>query len=452
LANLNGELTPKPGKALTVDGLRKKYVELAKETTLDMARDLEGTGVTDYALVFAYQRLGHTLSTMGASEEARQQYLIAVDLTRKVLQDKQDDKARFNLGFLLHELGDATLKAKGDASAAVACFGEALALNSAVLGKLPKQPTNDEERKRAADAPNYQKKYLHRLLESARRMWDPAASQQWLPVALAHWQAQSRANPKDKVPRSALAEIHSLLGEACSWSGDWPACQEHHQAAIKLCTDLVEDFPEDWTFPGDLAVVCAAYGDAYLHQGQTEEAGQLYQKHLAGAENALALEPNSQMVKMELAHCYQRLGVFLVRHGNPAKGAELLARSMEFWEQLMTQQKRAGIADHAATCVAWARGGKYKEARARADLLLELEPKDPLVLIETARCFALCIPGCPADKHALTDKAVELLGQAVEQGYRNATALATESDWLEIRPHAKFQQLLEQAKQHTTAK
>jgi serine/threonine protein kinase/tetratricopeptide (TPR) repeat protein len=452
LANLNNELTPKQGKALTVDGLRKKYVELAKETTLEIARDLEGAGVTDYALVFAYQRLGQTLSMLGTHEEARQQYLIAVDLTRKVLRDKQDDKARFNLAFLLNELGDATLKAKGDASAAIACFGEALELNSAVLGNLPKQPANDEEKKRAEDAPKYQEKYLNRLLENARRMWDPAASRKWLPLALAHWRAKAKADPKEPAPRSYLAEIHSLLGEACCWSGDWPASQEHHQSAIKLCMDLVEDFPNDWTFPADLAIVCAAYGDAYLHQGQKDEAGKLYQKHLAGAENALALKPNSQMVRMELAHCYQRFGIFLVRHGDPAKGAELLAKSMESWEQLMKEKKQAGIADHAAMCVAWARGGKYKEARDRADLLLKFAPQDPLVRIETARCFALCIAGCPADNHALTDKAVALLGQAIEKGYRNAAALATEPDWLELRPHAQFQQLLEQSKQHATVK
>jgi hypothetical protein len=109
---------------------------------------------------------------------------------------------------------------------------------------------------------------------------------------------------------------------------------------------------------------------------------------------------------------------------------------------LMMQKKPAGIADHAAVCVAWARGGKYKEARDRAELLLKAAPRHPLVLIETARCLALCIPGCPGDKDALTDKAVALLAQAVEQGYRNVAALAAEQDWVEIRTHSKFQQLL----------
>jgi hypothetical protein len=47
---------------------------------------------------------------------------------------------------------------------------------------------------------------------------------------------------------------------------------------------------------------------------------------------------------------------------------------------------------------------------------------------------------------------VALLGQAVEQGYRNAAALVTEPDWLEIRPHANFHRLLEQVKQLATAK
>jgi tetratricopeptide (TPR) repeat protein len=154
---LSAELTPKPGKAVTLTDLRTRFVELVKGTTAEIAGDLEGTGITDFARAYAHQRTGYTLNLLGANEEARQQYDLAVTLTRKVVKERPgDDKAVFNLAFLLHELGNATLKSKGEAVKALEYLGEAVELNTLILSHLTSRPVvSAEEKKRAEDAPNY---------------------------------------------------------------------------------------------------------------------------------------------------------------------------------------------------------------------------------------------------------------------------------------------------------
>lgn len=442
LTRLNQELTPRGGQPLTVDGLKKKIQELAKGATLEMAGDLEGTGITEFGTVFAYQRLASTLNLLGAPEEAHQQYTQAVKLTRGIVGKNPDEKSRFNLGFLLNELGTATLNARGDATTALACFGEAVEINTSVLTNLPEQPANPEEKKRAEDAPRFQKDYLNKLIETAALMWDPATSRKWLQVPFDYWTTRLQANPKDASARSYLAQVHSVLGDACSWSGDWPACQKHHEAAIQLCEELIRDFPEDYTYPADVALVCQYYGDAYLRRGERDTAKKLFELHLADAERSLEHQPRSLWAKFVLANAYQRLGAMADVAGSETSVARL-AKSLEFWENLV-QNQVGNRSYHLALAVVLARVGKTKEAIAKADLLLKLLPKNPEVLIQAARCYVLCGVHDPAEKRKLNEKAVQLLRQAVEQGYRNTARLEREADWQPLSADTAFRKLIGQ--------
>jgi serine/threonine-protein kinase len=445
----NVRLQPRPGQPLSSEAaaLRKHLLEVTRETMSVMARDFTKASLSDFGGVLVHQAMGDLLLKLGESEEARQQYQQGTQLMRKFHQERPTDvKVNGNLALMLDKLGEATLLARGDAASAAACFGEAFRLNDSVLKHLPAVPANDEDKRKRAETNRFQNHYYKRLIDNAGLMWQPAESRRWLQGPLGFWKARAQASPKGPEARSYLAQTNSLLGDACSWCGDWKACQEHHEAAIRLCEGLIKDFPRDYTIPADLAFVCLVYGDAHRRQGRLDEAGKLYQKHLADAESALAREPRSVWVKFVLAHAYQRQGALLVQQGQPALAAEPLEKSLKKWEELARVGKN-NLSYQLALCEALARSGEVDSARDKVETLLKQFPNRPEALIEAARCFTLCVPHRPADKRALTDKAVALLRQAIAQGYRNPAALATDPDWEEIRSGANFQKLLEQARQ-----
>jgi serine/threonine-protein kinase len=450
---LSTRLQPKGGQKLTPEAaaLRKEFLDLARTTMSKMAEDFSKTGISQFGMAVAHQRMGDLLRKLGLAEEARQQYQLGVEGVRQLLQaEPGNDTTRGNLALLLDRLGQTSLESRGTPSAAAACFREALELNAVVLDHLPRKPVSDKDKKRVAEILRNQINTHIRLAEVAGLMWDPGSARKWLQTPLTFWKFRSSDDPTGDA-RSYLSQTHSLLGDACSWSGDWQACQEHHQAAVHLCGALVKGFPKHSSFVADLALVSVAHGDAYLRQGQKAEARKLYEKHLANVEAIARQNPGNRWVQFVLAHTYQRLGALSLQEGQSARAAEMLNKSLTKWEKLAREQPQ-NLAYQAALPVALARCGKEGPAREKAEALLKQTPKHPEVLIQSARCFAVCAAANPSEKLPLGEKAVQLLRQAVEQGYRNTAALESDPDWQGIRSEAAFGQVLEQAKRPPTDK
>jgi serine/threonine-protein kinase len=454
VGKLYTQLQPKPGQPQRPEAaaLQKELVAQARAALTHIAKDFSKAGISDMDVVVVHDGMGNLFLKLGESEEARQQYQQAVALLQKYAQQRPNDvKVNGNLAFMLEKVGNVTLAAGGDAATAAACFGEAFQRNELVWKNLPKKATTDAEKKKALETIKYRQKYFAKFAESAGLMWDPAGSRKWLEAALAGWQAQCSANPNDKDSQSCLAQTHSLLGDACSWQGDWKACQKHHQAAIDIMAQLTEQYPTDHSFPADLAFVYTAYGDAYLRKGESDKALEFYGKGLPKAEGALVKEPNSHWVNIVLAHVYQRQGTLLACQGKKDAATMPLAESLKRWQKL-TQLDKKNLSYQAGLCVALARTGQYAAAQNKADMLLKQAPKHPEVLLGAARCLALCIPSNPDEAPALTDKAVKQLAKAVQQGYRNVAALTLDPDWQPLASDPGFKQVLAAAKQPAAGK
>jgi serine/threonine-protein kinase len=431
---LNAKLQPKPGQSLGPEAtaLRQELLEVARDTITVMARDFAKAGLSQFDQVLVHQSMGDLLLQLGEVEQAREQYQLGTTLMQKFAQERPgDSKVQGNLALMFSKLGEATLLARGDAAAAAELFGEAFAAHEVVWKALPEKPTTPQDQQEAAHQYARRKSYYGQLAGAAGLMWGPAGSRRALQGPLAFWEERARAKPKDLEARSYLAQTNSLLGDACSWSGDWEAARRHHEAAVALCEALIADFPKDYTLPADLCFICTSFGDAYARVGRPEKAHALHTMHLADAEKSLAREPRSLWVKMVLARCYERLGE--------------VDKALPLREELA----RLAVNDmshQSALCVALARVGKLGAARDRAEALLKRAPKHPEVVIETARCFALGAAASRPVRAQFQARAVALLGQAVGQGYRNVLALEQDGDWQAIRGTAGFADLLNRAR------
>jgi serine/threonine-protein kinase len=437
------ELRPKAGRPLSpeIAALRKELLALSRDTMTGMARDFNSAGISPFGMVLVSQKMGDLLRTLGQAGEARQQYQLGVDAARAIVKASPNgDLAPGNLAFMLGKLGEGILESTGEVSRAAECFREALQINATVLARLSVNPATAAQKKRLAETYRNQVYYHRKLTECAGLMWDPADVRRCLTTALIFWTARSQANPKDPGARSYLAQTNSLLGDACSWSGDWQAAEKHHKVALGLCEGLIKDFSAHIGYSADLALVSFAYADALLRRGKRNEAGKLYWASLRKAEAAQSKKPGDLWIRFVLAHCHEHLGTFLLLDGKESLAAEPLALSLKEWEDLARKQP-ANLSYQAALCVALARSGKYALAKQKAETLLQRAKTHPEVLIQSARCFALCAADPEADKGPLVEKAVRLLQQAARQGYHNVVALKNERDWQVLAANPAFGEL-----------
>jgi serine/threonine-protein kinase len=443
-----GSATPSPEAAAT----RQKFLALVRRTTNGMAREFQkaGPGISDYSMVLVFQRMGDLLCYLEQPEDSLPWYRLGVDLARQFARERASDiKVRGNLAFMLNRLGDALLEAQGDAPAAAACFSEAFTLNEYVLANLPRHLDGDEQKRMAKDARQYKQKYFVNLVErSANLMWDPAGTRKALEAALPKWKAQADANPADADSLSVVAQTHSLLGDACSWSANWEEARKHHEEAVRICASLVKNRPKEPTFGSDLAYCCCAFGDAYLRHGQPEEARKLYAKALPLAEAAFTRYAKAGVLTV-LIQCYERQGLLLLHDKKPEQAREYFIRVLPRWKTL-SALKPNYPSWQAAECVALARCGEYIHAQVKVKALLAKWPRQPEAVIEAARCLALCSANPAGDKQAALNQAVQLLQRAVKQGYRNVLALQTEPEWQFLAADPGFRKLLEQVKQAKT--
>jgi serine/threonine-protein kinase len=436
-------LQSKPGQPVSPEtaALRKQFLELTRLTMTDMARDFGKAGISPFGMLLVCQRMGDLLRTLGLTDEAREQYQLGVNAGRLIVKSQpNNDRARGNLGFMLGKLGEGMLESTGEVTRASECFREALEVNAGVLENLLAKPAGAQDKKTLAETWANQLRYHRELTECAELMWEPADVKRCLMTALSFWTARTQADPTDSRARSYLAQTNSLLGDAYSWCGDTQPSEKHHQEALRLCEALTRDFPTSHSYLADLALVGIGFGDAYNRRGQPREADKLYRRSVARAEAAASKRPGDVWIQFVLAQGYQRLGTLLLE-GNETLAADQFARSLTQWEDLARKQPR-NLGYQAALCVALARCGKYAAARQKVEALHQRAKKHPEVVIQGARCFALCATDPKAQKGPLVERAVRLLQQAGQQGYRNATALKSEREWQVLAENPAFTQLV----------
>jgi hypothetical protein len=79
----------------------------------------------------------------------------------------------------------------------------------------------------------------------------------------------------------------------------------------------------------------------------------------------------------------------------------------------------------------------------KAEELLRANADRPAVLIPLARCFAACAVSGSADGHRRRALALEALGAAIRNGYRDAVAIRTEPDFIELLSEPGFKSLVD---------
>src|SRR5262249_41786074 len=96
-------------------GIREEMLVMLRDSMVQMAKDIEGTGVTEYGMANACQNLGDLLRKLGQGEEAVRQYRQGYEIMNKFAAEKLDsDLAPGNKALFARRLGDMAMDLSGD--------------------------------------------------------------------------------------------------------------------------------------------------------------------------------------------------------------------------------------------------------------------------------------------------------------------------------------------------
>jgi tetratricopeptide (TPR) repeat protein len=190
-----------------------------------------------------------------------------------------------------------------------------------------------------------------------------------------------------------------------------PDAEKLYQAAIALRKQLMKEFPNDDLLRGDLAKSLTNLAMLTVDLGKLPEAKQLMEQAITNNRAALALAPKDAGYRNNLARNHTHLADILVRLKDHAAAAKAAAEVLKVAPAGWQEYHRAAL----FTCQAI-------PLATNDDKLTDAQRKDAVAA------------------HAA--QAVQLLHQAVRQGYTDAAALKREAAFAPLRERADFQKLV----------
>ncbi len=236
------------------------------EAALDGLRNVSELG-DDRAVVIARQRMGDLLALRGDLEDARRQYLDALDMARRLAESDDTLPSRLDLAraedslALFHQRHGGRVKAMEHARAGHAILQQAV-----------------------RDYPDSQAARLD-LLASYERILDDL----WLEgrhgevirlsnEALEHWRKLRQLDPRGKRQREAALSIQQRLGRAYLDLGDPDSASKVIAEAVRLMQAIVAEAPDDPTQRRNLALTFRFQAACELLRVHPAESEGLYTK------------------------------------------------------------------------------------------------------------------------------------------------------------------------------
>ncbi len=240
----------------------------------------------------------------------------------------------------------------------------------------------------------------------------PVEAEAELRTALAIEQKLVDEDPGDIYFRGGLAECHKELGRLLLQMGKPVEAEAECRTAVAIWQKLVEDTPGVALYRCVLAQSVQNLGDVVLSVGRSAEARRDYERAIALEEPQVREEPTITSHSFDLACLMRRRGLTLVKLGDPAGAAADLRRALRSLDGLPLMSPAS----------------LFQKACCHAALAgLAGRPGSPVSAVEGEEAVA---------------KAMECLGQAAANGFRNANELRIESALDPLRNRPDFKKLV----------
>jgi serine/threonine protein kinase len=419
-------------------GEAHQQYELCRQIAAEMVAAEPANGAAKRYLAGACERLGGMSLNRGEPAAARAFFTQMVELAEAwAAAEPVSAEARWSLAQGYERLGQATLTMR-DWHTARDCYRK---LQSLARAWAVAEPASAEAKYFAVTS--YEK-----LAALAGESGDRLTARDYCRKALEIWIALAAADPRNRAYRRNLMATLDHLGAVGLDLDDVEAAREPIQSAHRLAKHVADADPENLQAQCDLVDTC--YDCGQIEQTALRFAGALPWYNQAQdvlrrleARGKLADRPLNSRERLEQV---QKAIVLCT---------ESLRAVMELSFALTQPARMAHELLLARFRVLMSRA-RYGEAAETAETLCRLTRSDADDLYDLARTCLLCgtsiAPGKkPAEltreeqaiRQRCTERAVEALAQAVEQGYTDVGRLQADGAFTLIRKHAGYQAVID---------
>jgi serine/threonine-protein kinase len=464
IGELHAMLESKQNSMNATPEVRKFRAELLgnlRSTLATVANKIQAASTDTYADLYAAELMGNTLMKLGQSKEPRaifQQGLASAK--ERVERNPTSDKARGNLGIMEQRLGDVALDMEGDARTALGHY-------------LACRKLHEQVRLHPVSKTDYKPQEIDRLLahddirigRALMALGRSAEAKKYLEEARKFYGEWLQATPPEATaePRSYLMQSNTLLGAACANLADAAGVAAHFEQSVGIGNGLLKQFPNYVPFIADQADTLVAYADALVRTGKLEEAFPHYYKALNHLGVVIARKPEDISHQPLLAHTHERLGTLYaqVRRQSEARDAAPLrplirtivqtamtslarnnfARARQLREDLYRVEE-SNLARQIDLVVAMARAGQFADAVRLGNTIRPRMTKSTMLMLQVARCFAICARDRAEDRAANVDQAMSALAIAAGEEFQDAATLLADPDLLVLHDDVRFKELI----------
>jgi tetratricopeptide (TPR) repeat protein len=416
--------------------MQQKLLGELRKKMLQIVGDAEARGVHSFGTVAIYQSLGDLLLKLGQGYQARQQYEDGRKLAEKILKEQpNNDRARANLGIMMMRLGDIDLEVNGDAKAARDYYQKGWDLQNEVCVHLHDRDFPVQQKTIVL---SHHAVHLGRACLGMGRATEAAKHFEQALKLRQEWAVAMARNPES---RGWLVEVNMWLGTAAWHREDAKAFPQYFQEGLQLMEALVKEFPGFIEFKGDLAEVYAAHAEGLVRLGRLDEARTSYQRAWENLKLVMDHDPDDPSRLPLLALLHERLGADAQRRGQQSDAHKHYQEALSI-RQEFTRLEPENRVPQAAYLLALARCGKHAEAARGADALRPQAGNSTELLLQLARCYAVCASQA-SERQGPLSKALEALRVLAALDYRDPVLVRTDPDLAALRTEPAFLSLLD---------
>ena len=422
--------------------LRDELLKLVGDNLLRLGKNVEATGISDFAIASTYDQMGELLLKLGHGGEALHHFENGRQLVEQSARERPaDDVARANLALLTMKIGKTHLDVHDDARGALANFLKSCELQREIMAN----PHGD----RYKPADNYRLLSMYEISAGVAelRLGRPRQARTHFQAALELRTAWRKDSPANVAAYSYVSECHMWLGIVAWHLEDSAGMAANFDECLRICHELAEKNPKDASFLGDLADVYGSYGDAQLRLGMRDEARSSYAKSHEFFRQMTQRSGEGVSSMPLLAQIYEREALVAAQDNDSVKAAENYDRARKVRDQL-AEIDPANLSWLAARALTLAHCGRSTEAADQAALLLQRAPESSAAHFQAARCNAICsqLASDPDQKRQFVERALAALAAAVHGDFDDPELLATDPDLGLLKQEPAFQPLLDQLK------
>lgn len=405
-------------------------------------------------LALAHNNLATALARSGTTDEARTEYVAAIDLQKELIAsgdaataaDQQQYRldlavAHTNLGLLHRDTNDAT--------AAQHYLGEAVRIQEALLGTSAK---NAEIATNLAGAYNN--------LGSLYLEAEPRRAKSYFASALDLRERMTGKPKDDRQFQRELAVSYNNLAAVSARLSEFDTAVQAYGDAIKLQEELVRTAPNHKEWQRELAKTITNLGLAQSRLNRTQEAEASFRRALRVLKVLARRWPNDPETASGLGGTFNNLGIVCEATKRPQEAAAAYRQAIEYQRTAFeaapaVEVYREFLIKHLFNYGRVERdAGELDRAVEAAVERRSLVAKDPQRLLSVAEEFAIVYEKLAA-RHANEDAlplaettpgecarlAVDTLEQAIAAGLSKSVDVRTSAAFVELSQTAEFREV-----------